>query len=121
MRRDVEASEREREAARAYLLEIGLEPIPDAVAQLSGPFSAALAVMCTRGYDPDGLLWREAGWKPQLYEAMKKMARIRFWAWKGRNKRKALREIPDLLNYLGFMERGINDGIKKWGEWGKPS
>jgi hypothetical protein len=110
-----------RKRLETFLESLELTPTPDAIDQFFRVFLPALRIMCERGYDPAGRTWREAGWRPQLYESMKKMARIKFWAWSRTEPVMSLTEVPDLINYLGFYQRGIEEDIRPWGEWGEPA
>jgi hypothetical protein len=100
-----------------FLENMGLTPTPDAVGQLLEVFFPCLAIMCSRGYDPNGATWREGGWRSQLVDARKKFKRLWFHGWiKGIF-------IPDhgwdLINYVGYYQRIAMRGAP-WGEWGEP-
>lgn len=109
-----------RDAAVTFLEACGIIPTPDAISQLIEVYLPAIAIMCKRGYDPNGQTWQKVGWRPQLYEVMKKVDRIAWLAWSHNREEEALAEIPDILNYLGFVQRGITARLAKWGKWGPP-
>jgi hypothetical protein len=109
--------EKTRKLSEDFLRDCGLEPTPDAIGQLTAVFIPALEIMCRRGYDPNGLTWREAGWRGQLLEIRKKAHRLWHRSWL-RGAYDADSAI-DLVNYAGFYYRLRCEG-KPWGEWGEP-
>jgi hypothetical protein len=112
-----ESNESHRHAAYSYLKAVGLDPTPDAIGQLSGPFTAALEIMCKRGYSPDGSFWKIRGWKGIVQHIMDNAFRIRYHSWR------ASRFYPngalDMMNFAGFYYRMGCEG-DKWGELGPP-
>jgi hypothetical protein len=108
----------ERDAAYDYLKRLGLEPTPDAIGQLAGPFALALSIMCDRGYSPEGATWKSKGWKGLVHDILNKAGRIRYRSW--------LHDefdgdsAIDIINFAGFYWRQRNRG-PKWGEFGEPS
>ena len=104
------------QSARKYMLDCGLRPTPDAIAQLDEVFLPCLTIMCRRGYDPDGGTWRAEGWRGMLWKIRDKSDRLWYHGW--------LRGIfhpdhaPDMINYLGFYMRAERD--KPWGTRGAP-
>ena len=109
--------ENRRKAAQEFLEECCLIPTPDAIDQLVEAFLPALAIMCERGYDPEGATWREAGWRGQLMEIRKKTHRLWHRSWL--HGRFDADSAIDLLNYAGFYLRLKNKGMP-WGAWGEP-
>jgi len=111
-------SEVKREAAEDYLRKIGLEPTPDAIMQLAGPFTQALEIMCTRGYSPDGATWKMRGWRGLVHDIMDNAFRIEYHSWDNRN------FYPngaiDLINFAGFYWRLENRGAP-WGRMRDPA
>jgi len=106
-----------RDAALEFLDQIGLVPTPDAIDQLVEVFVPCLAIICSRGYSPDGATWRASGWRALLADIRKKFARLWFHSWKhGRYDRDS---AIDMINYAGFYIRLQNQG-EPWGEWGEP-
>jgi hypothetical protein len=108
----------QQEAAAVFLASAGLKPNQDAIDQMIEAFLPALSVMCSRDHSPDGDTWRRAGWKAQLYEIMKKTARLRYRSWV--NNRFDDDSPIDLINYSGFYYRMQCKG-EPWGESGDPS
>lgn len=106
-----------RTAAITFLDECGIVPVNDAVDQLVEVFLPCLAIICSRGYDPDGGTWRESGWRGMLWEVQKKSRRIWYKGWK----RGVFHgdSVLDLINTAGFYFRLKHTG-KPWGKWGKP-
>jgi len=100
-----------------YIKSLGVEPTPDAVEQLAGPFAAALVIMCERGYEPDGSTWRSKGWKGLVHDILNKAGRLKFHSW--RHNRYDPDSAIDLINFSGFYWRQKNKG-SKWGELGEP-
>jgi hypothetical protein len=106
-----------RDAAFKFMDECGLVPTPDAVDQLIEAFLPALAIMCERGYAPNGATWRASGWRGQLYEVRKIVGRLWFHSWQQRNFKPD--SAIDGINYLGFYLRLQGHGLP-WGELGEP-
>src|SRR5215469_358470 len=100
----------DRDAAYDYLKRIGLEPTPDAIGQLAGPFSYALQVMCERGYDPDGMTWKSKGWKGLVHDILNKAGRLRYHSW--RHDVFDGDSAIDCLNFCGMYWRLRNRGDK---------
>lgn len=104
-----------QDAAYAYLLAVGLTPTPDAVGQMTHVFLKCLTIMCERGYEPNGQLWRAAGKMGALADVRKKFFRLWQRAWHKRQPHDD--SAIDLINYVGFYLRCDDAG---WGEWGEP-
>ena len=100
-----------------YLKTRGLEPTPDAIAQLRYAFLPALEIMCKRGYDPDGQTWKLRGWRGLVHHILDKAERFKFHSWN--NSRHDRDSALDLINYCGFYIRLENQG-EPWGTWGPP-
>ena len=113
----MEDDETAREAAYDYMRKLGLDPTPDAVAQLRGPFTEALRVMCTRGYDENGQTWKLRGWKGIVHDIMDNAFRIRYKSWQ-RNEFYANGAV-DIINFAGFYWRQGCEG-QRWGDLGEP-
>ena len=111
------AEEKLAYAAEDFIRAAGLEPTQDALDQLTGPFREALAVMCTRGYSPDGATWRIRGWKGLVHDILDNAFRIRFHSW--RNNRFYANGAIDIINFAGFYWRTKAEG-PAWGELGEP-
>jgi hypothetical protein len=107
----------ERDAAYDFLKRAGLEPTPDAIEQLSGPFLYALEVMCTRGYDPHGRTWRQKGWRGQVHDILNKAGRLKYHSWFHRDFDPD--SAIDMINFCGYYYRLRNEGLP-WGEMGEP-
>lgn len=116
---------REWDAAEDFLRKCGLDPTPDAIAQLADAFLPALGIMCGRNpdgtgrtiYDIEGKTWRAEGWRGMLWKMADKYGRIWFFGWK-----RGLFHLDsalDLLNYTGYYVRLAHRG-KAWGKRGKP-
>ena len=105
------------EDCRLFLLNAGLEPTPDAIAQLRDAFLPALEIMCRRGYDPDGMTWKLRGWRGLVHHILDKAERFKFHSWN--NSRHDRDSALDLINYCGFYVRLENQG-EPWGTWGPP-
>lgn len=105
-------------AARTFFKSIGIDdPSMDAIAQLLNVFVPCLTIMCERGYDREGLTWREGGWRSQLVDVRKKFKRLWFHGW---IRGIFVKDHPiDMINYLGFYVRSGTAG-EPWGEWGEP-
>ena len=118
----METNESHRDAAYDYLKSVGLEPNPDAVGQLSGPFTDALAIICERGYtkaDEDGssFFWQRRGWKGLVHDILDNAFRLQLFSWKQNEYYE--NGAVDLINFAGFYMRLRNKG-SKWGEMGEP-
>jgi|SRR5215831_58711 len=115
-------NEDHRDAAYDYLRKVGLEPNLDAVGQLSGPFTDALEIICTRGYtraedeDPH-FFWERRGWKGLVHDILDNALRLRLFSWE--QNRFYENGAVDIINFAGFYLRLKNRG-KKWGEMGEP-
>jgi hypothetical protein len=110
-----EDDEQAREAAYDYIRKLGLEPTPDAIGQLSGPFTSALEKMCTRGYPNE--FWKTRGWRGIVHNILNKSLRIKARSW--RRREFAHDDAIDLINECGFYWRMENKG-QPWGELGEP-
>lgn len=106
-----------RQASERFLADCGLPIVPDAVDQLAEAFLPALSIICERGYHPEGITWREAGWRGLLTDIKKKSNRLwyRSWIKGGYDSDSAM----DLINFAAFYYRLENRG-KEWGDWGDP-
>ncbi len=104
-------------AAYSYFKAHGLKPTPDAIAQLEDVFLPCLAIMCSRGYDPNGLTWKAEGWRGMIWKIRDKSDRLWFHGWKQG------RFVPDhaldLINYAGYYFRLAHMG-SPWGTRGEP-
>ena len=111
------------EAASAFLADVGLKPNKDAIDQLAEAFLPALRIICERDHAGDGSTWKQAGWKAQLHELFKKVDRLNYRDWQRTaiEPGEALKEAPDIINYVGFYFRGRLAGIPAWAKWGRPS
>jgi hypothetical protein len=105
-----------KEAAEDFLKYCGLDPTPDAVDQLVEAFLPALRIMIERGYDPSGKTWRDGGWRGLVYELRKKIDRLWYRSWLGRQFDK---DMYDVINYAGFYIRLKCHG-EPWGTKGEP-
>jgi hypothetical protein len=103
-------------AAKQFMDECGLVPTPDATGQLVEVFLPCLAIMCQRGYDPNGGTWRKSGRLGALSDVRKKFERLweRMWINGKRHDDSAF----DLINFTGFLLRSEREGF---GEWGTPN
>jgi len=106
-----------RDKAFDFIKALGAEPVPDAIEQLIGPFALALTIICERGYDETGALWRSKGWKGLVHDILNKAGRIKYNSW--RNNKFDSDSAVDLINFSGFYWRLRNEG-SKWGELGEP-
>jgi hypothetical protein len=97
-----------------YIISLGVDPTPEALAQLSGPFAKALIIICTRGY---GDLWKVRGWKGLVHDIINKTERIRHLSWINNEYHED--SAIDLINFAGMYVRMGNDG-PKWGKVGDP-
>lgn len=114
----MEDNESHRRAAYEYLKAVGLEPNSDAVGQLSGPFTDALDIICTRGYSPDeNYFWKLRGWKGLVHDILDNAFRLRLFSWE-RNEFYENGAV-DIINFAGFYLRLHNKG-DKWGDLGEP-
>jgi hypothetical protein len=106
-------------AAHEFLRSVGLTPTDDAIDQLVDAFLPALSIICQRGYQPNGAVWKTGGVKGQVYEACKNMIRLRYHAWRGNTP--ARDTAIDAINYLGYYIRALLLGLPEWGEYGSPN
>jgi len=106
------------EAAVRFLDDCSLEPTQDAIEQLTEAFLPALAIMCQRGYDPNGANWKSMGWRGLLQEMHKRWKRIHANSWKRR--RFDPNNTVDLINYSGYLLRSRMSNIAEWGDIGVP-
>jgi len=104
------------QAAVDFLEKCSLVPTPDAVEQLAEVFLPCLAIMCERGYDPDGNSWRDKGWRNQITEVMERADRLQFNVW--RHGRRDENNARDIINYAAFLLR--SDWGNEWGKFGPP-
>jgi hypothetical protein len=111
-------TDEERDRAFDFIKSLGVEPTPDAISQLAGPFAYALQIMCERGYDPHGRLWISKGWRGLVHDILNKSGRLRFKSWL--NHEFDGDSAIDMMTFCGFYWRLRNSG-KPWGEWGEPS
>lgn len=105
------------EAAVTFLDTCSLIPTPDAVKQLTEAFLPALAIMCQRGYHPEGANWKKMGWRGLLFEVGKRIDRIFFNSWD--NDRYDQNNAVDAVNFLGYYIRLRNEG-RPFGARGNP-
>jgi hypothetical protein len=113
---DEDSVDNTKEAAEEFLKYCGLDPTPDAVDQLVEAFLPALRIMIERGYDPTGKTWRDGGWRGLVYELRKKIDRLWYRSWLGRQFDK---DMYDVINYAGFYIRLKCHG-EPWGTKGEP-
>lgn len=113
----VEGNEASRDAAYDFMRKIGLDPTPDAIGQLAGPFAHCLAVMCTRGYDPNGKTWRQLGWRGLVDNILDKIDRLKFHSWEHRDFDPD--SAIDAINFCGMYWRLGGKG-PAWGNRGEP-
>lgn len=106
------------EAAIHFLDECSIQPTPEAVSQLIEAFLPCLALISSRGYDPNGANWRKMGWRGLLVEINKRWERIHYLCWQ-RGKIDP-NNVPDAINYLAYFHRLSNEGDTGWGTIGKP-
>lgn len=104
------------DAASTYLKSCGLNPTADAIGQLTEVFLPCLAIICQRGWDPDGGTWRRSGRMGILGDVRKKFERLWERGWK--NGKRHDDSGLDLINYTGFYMRA---DTSHWGEWGDPA
>lgn len=110
-----ETNEADRDAAYDFLKKVGLEPTPDAIANLSGPLLESLRIVCERGYSER--MWRMRGWKGMVHDIIDKAFRLRFRAWEQNSFDE---DSPrDMINFCCYYLRLRNSG-KPWGEMGNP-
>lgn len=105
------------DAAYTFFHLLGIDPTPDAVAQLADAFLPALRIMCERGYDPEGTSWKEGGWRGLVWEILKRARRIRWHSWQHSNH--DTNDAYDIINFAGFYIRMGTQG-EPWGEDGEP-
>lgn len=113
----MEDREEDREAAYDFMKKLGMEPTPDAIGQLAGPFAEALRIMCERGYDPNGASWKLRGWRGLVHDILDNAFRLRYNSWQ--NRRFDGNSSIDMINFAGFYWRLKNEG-RPWGEMGEP-
>jgi hypothetical protein len=106
-----------RDAAHDFIHGLGVDPTPDAIDQLAGPFAECLRIMCERGYDPEGTTWASKGWKGLVHDILNKSGRLRYNSW--RHNRFDADSAIDMINFAGFYWRLKNKG-SKWGDLGEP-
>jgi hypothetical protein len=120
---DLENDEAARDAAYDYMRKVGLTPTPDAIGQLAGPFTAALEIICTRGYNQAGEdltavpFWSVRGWKGIVHDILDNALRLKLFSWR-RNDFYDNGAV-DIINFAGFYLRRKCQG-PKWGEIGEP-
>jgi hypothetical protein len=105
-----------KQAALEFLDRVGLVPTPDAIGQLTEAFLPCLAIICQRGWDPNGGTWRSSGVLGILGDVRKKFERLWERGWKHGKRHDD--SGYDLMNYVGFYMRS---GIDRWGTWGEPA
>jgi hypothetical protein len=106
-----------QEAAEEFMLKMGMTPTPDAVGQLLEVFVPCLRIMCERGYDPTGALWRKAGILHMIGDVRKKFERLWYRTWT-----LGIRHDDsgfDLINFTGFVLRADPDS--RFGDSGEPA
>jgi hypothetical protein len=119
----METNESHRDAAYDYLKSVGLDPNPDAIGQLSGPFTDCLEIICKRGYtladeDPEGpFFWMLRGWKGLVHDILDNALRLQLFSWE-RNEFYPNGAL-DIINFAAFYLRLKNKG-KRWGRMGEP-
>jgi hypothetical protein len=100
------------EASVKFMDDCGLVPTPDAIDQLTYVFLPCLAIMCQRGYDPNGGTWKKSGRLGALSDVRKKFERLWERAWiKGK---KHDDSAIDLINFIGFYLRSEKEGFGDW-------
>jgi hypothetical protein len=104
-------------AAVTFLDTCSLVPTPDAITQLTEAFLPALAIMCQRGYDPNGANWKKMGWRGLIFEVGKRVDRIVFNSWV--HNRYDQNNAVDAINFLGYYIRLRNKG-PAFGSRGEP-
>ena len=106
-----------QEAAEEFMEQMGMTPTPDAVGQLLEAFVPCLRIMCERGYEPNGALWRKAGIFGVLWDVRKKFERLwyRTWTLGIRHDDSAF----DLMNFVGMLVRV--DPNSRFGDAGEPA
>jgi hypothetical protein len=104
-------------AAEEFMNKMGMEPTPDALSQLLEAFVPCLRIMCERGYEPSGALWRKAGILGIIWDVRKKFERLwyRTWTLGIRHDDSAF----DLMNYVGMLVRA--DPNSRFGDAGEPA
>jgi hypothetical protein len=108
------------ELAANFIRAAGLIPNTDAIEQLADVFLPCLAIICQRGYANDGSTWQAGGWRGLLHELIKKTDRVQYFDWHRSMPEKALKEIPDIINYAGMYQRGRYE-LQPWGTlFGEP-
>jgi hypothetical protein len=103
--------------AEAFMRTMDMEPTPDAVGQLLEVFVPCLRIMCDRGYDPTGGLWRKAGVLGIIWDVRKKFERLWYRTWT-----LGIRHDDsgfDLINFTGFLLRADPDS--RFGDAGEPA
>jgi hypothetical protein len=105
------------DAAFDFIKVLGVNPTPDAIDQLAGPYALSLMIMSTRGYAPDGSTWRSKGWKGLVLDILNKAGRLRYRSW--RHDEFDGDSAIDLVTFGGMYWRLRNKGTK-WGELGEP-
>jgi hypothetical protein len=105
------------QAAEQFLVACDFTPTPEAVAQLVEAFLPCLAIICERGYDPNGANWRSMGWRGLIFEAKKRLNRLFFNSWK--NRTYDPNNAIDLMNYVAYYYRLRNEG-SPWGDTEEP-
>lgn len=106
------------DAAYTFFRLVGIDPTPDAVAQLADGFLPSLRIMCERGYDPEGASWKEGGWRGLVWEILKRARRLRWYSWEHNNFHADT--ARDIINFAGFYLRMECKG-EPWGEDGEPN
>lgn len=106
-----------RDAALDFIKLLGVDPTPDAISQLCGPYALSLMIMSTRGYSPDGATWKSKGWKGLVHDILNKAGRIKYHSW--RHNDFDSDSAVDIITFAGMYWRLRNRG-SKWGELGEP-
>jgi hypothetical protein len=106
-----------QEAAQDFMYKMGMTPTPDATGQLLEVFVPCLRIMCERGYDPTGGLWRKAGVLGIIWDVRKKFERLwyRTWTLGKRHDDSGF----DLINFTGMLLRSNPDS--RFGDAGEPA
>jgi hypothetical protein len=103
--------------AEAFMRAMHMEPTPDAVGQLLEVFVPCLRIMCDRGYEPTGGLWRKAGILGIIWDVRKKFERLWYRTWT-----LGIRHDDsgfDLINFTGMLLRADPDS--RFGDAGEPA
>jgi hypothetical protein len=106
-----------QEAAQDFMYKMGMTPTPDATGQLLEVFVPCLRIMCERGYEPTGALWRKAGVLGIIWDVRKKFERLWYRTWT-----LGIRHDDsgfDLINFVGMLLR--SNPNSRFGDAGEPA